>query len=242
MPIRHTLAGFALVAVLAMLLWLPGALRFWASDYHTGWGERREIALDDGSLIALNTHAALSVEFSPAQRVIKLLEGEAYFQVSHDPDRPFVVVTSHGVAEVTGTAFNVYEQFERMTVTVSEGRVRVYPEGGENRAVELTAGLEVSGDGREVGPVLRVDVEQKLAWREGLLVFSMQPLAAVVDELNRYFPGRIVIADPRIRERVVSGAFDLTRPQDIMTAIEQTLGLDSLNLPGSLILLYQPIL
>lgn len=241
MPIRRIWAGFVLAAVLAMLLWLPGALRFWTSDYHTGWGERRKIALDDGSLVSLNTHSALSIEFSPEQRVIKLLEGEAYFQVSHDSDRPFVVVTSHGVAEVTGTAFNVYEQSGRMTVTVSEGRVRVYPEGGESRAVELTAGLEVSGDGREIGPVLRVDVQQKLAWREGLLVFSMQPLAAVVDELNRYLPGKIMVADPRIRERIVSGAFDLTQPQDVLTAIEKTLGLDSLNLPGSLTLLYQPI-
>jgi transmembrane sensor len=241
MPMGRTLAGFALAAVLTMLFWLPGALRFWTSDYHTGWGERRKIALDDGSLVSLNTHSALSIEFSPEQRVIKLLEGEAYFQVSHDSDRPFVVVTSHGVAEVTGTAFNVYEQSGRMTVTVSEGRVRVYPEGGESRAVELTAGLEVSGDGREIGPVLRVDVQQKLAWREGLLVFSMQPLAAVVDELNRYLPGKIMVADPRIRERIVSGAFDLTQPQDVLTAIEKTLGLDSLNLPGSLTLLYQPI-
>jgi transmembrane sensor len=69
----------------------------------------------------------------------------------------------------------------------------------------------------------------------------MQPLAAVVDELNRYLPGKIMVADPRIRERIVSGAFDLTQPQDVLTAIEKTLGLDSLNLPGSLTLLYQPI-
>lgn len=239
-PVRRALAGLALAAVLAVFLWLPGVLHFWTSDYHTDWGERRDITLDDGSRISLNTHSALSVEFSPKQRVIKLLEGEGYFRVSHDPGRPFIVFTAHGAAVVTGTAFNVREQSDRMTVTVTEGRVRVYPQSADDQPVELTAGLQVSGDGRDIGPVLRVDTFQASAWREGLLVFTMQPLAAVVDELNRYFSGRIVIADPRIRARVVSGAFDLTRPRDIITAIESTLGLRSIDLYSALTLLYQP--
>lgn len=241
-PARRAFVGLSLAAALVMYLWLPGAFRFWTSDYHTEWGERQEITLEDGSRVSLNTHSALSVEFSPERRVIKLLEGEAYFQVSHDPDRPFIVLTAHGVAKVTGTAFNVYERDDRMTVTVSEGRVRVYTEGAEDRAIELSAGLQATGSIDGIGPVLRVDARQASAWREGLLVFNMQPLAAVVDEINRYFPGKIIIADPRIRERVVSGAFDLTRPRDILTAIEKTLGLSSVNLSGALTLLYQPTL
>ncbi len=239
-PVRRAFAGLSLAAAVAMVLWLPGILRFWTSDYHTRWGERRDFTLEDGSHITLNTHSALSVEFTPEQRVIKLLEGEAYFQVTHNPARPFIVATAHGVAQVTGTAFNVYEQDERMTVTVSEGRVRVYAEGAENQAVELTAGLQATGDSDGIGPVLRVDARQATAWREGLLVFDLQPLSAVVDELNRYFPGQLMIADPRIRQRIVSGAFDLTQPRDILTAIEKTLGLSSLNLSGALTLLYQP--
>jgi transmembrane sensor len=239
-PVRRAFVGFSLVAAFSMLLWLPDAIRFWASDYHTRWGERRDLMLEDGSRISLNTHSALSVEFSPEQRVVKLLEGEAYFQVSHNPDRPFTVLTAHGAAVVTGTAFNVYERDDRMTVTVTEGRVRVYVEGAEDRAVELSAGSQANCDEQGIGPVLRVDALQALAWREGLLMFNLQSLSAVVDELNRYFPGKIMIADPRIRERIVSGAFDLTRPQDVLTAIEKTLGLKSLNVSGALTLLYQP--
>ncbi|MGH8556296.1 MAG: FecR family protein [Methylococcales bacterium] len=240
-PVRRAFAGFAAAAV-SMFIWLPGVLYFWTSDYHTRWGERREFALEDGSRISLNTHSALSVEFSPHQRVIRLREGEAYFRVSHNPARPFLVVTAHGVAKVTGTAFNVREQDERMTVTVSEGRVRVYTDGAEDQAAELTAGLQASGDAQGIGPVVRVDTLQAPVWREGLLVFNMQPLAAVVGELNRYLPGRLMLADPRIRERIVSGAFDLTRPEDILAAIEKTLGLSSLNLSSALTILYQPSL
>ncbi|MDD5036425.1 MAG: FecR family protein [Methylococcaceae bacterium] len=237
-PARLMFAGFALVAG---LLWLPNAARFWASDYHTGWGERREITLDDGSRISLNTHSALSVDYSPQRRQVKLVEGEAYFQVTHDPSRPFIVITTHGMAKVTGTAFNVYQQDERVIVTVSEGRVRVSNDDGEHRTVDLTAGLQASSDRHGIGPVRQVAVLQVAAWRNGLLVFEMRPLAEVVDELNRYFPGKILIADPRIRNRIVSGAFDLTNPYDVLTAIEKTLRLGSLNLSSTLTLLYQPI-
>ncbi|CAG1005405.1 Protein FecR [Myxococcaceae bacterium] len=238
-PLRRAWAGLSLAAALGMALWLPAALRFWASDYHTRWGERRELTLEDGSRVSLNTHSALSVEFSPERRAVKLLEGEAYFQVAHNPARPFTVATAHGVAKVTGTAFNVYAQGERMTVTVSEGRVKVYAEGAENQAVNLTAGLQASGDANGIGAAVRVDDRQATAWREDLLAFEMRPLASVVGELNRYFPGRIMVADPRLRGRVVSGAFDLSHPRDVLAAIEKTLSLGSLSLPGGVTLLYQ---
>lgn len=241
-PMRRAFAGLALASTVAIALWLPGAIRFWTSDFHTQWGERRDFTLEDGSRISLNTHSALSVEFSPKQRLVQLLEGEAFFQVTHDPARPFVVATSHSRVQVTGTAFDVYTHDERMTVTVLEGRVRVYPDRAEDKGIELTAGLQASGDTQGLGPVLRVDTQQAVAWREGLLVFELQPLAAVIDELNRYYPGKLMIADPRIRDRTISGAFHLTRPWDILAAIEKTLGLSSLNLSGALTLIYQPSL
>lgn len=225
-------------AALALLLWLPGALRLWGSDYHTDWGERRELALADGSRITLNTHAAVAVDFSRQRRVVKLLEGEAYFQVAHDPTRPFSVVGTHGTVTVTGTAFNVYEQDDKVTVTVSSGRVRLYGEGEEHQAVELSAGLQASHDAQGSGPVLRVDVTQALAWRSGLLVFNLQPLETVVAELNRYLPGTIVIADPRLRRRVVSGAFDLSHPQHILGAMEKTLALNVVNVADAWVVLY----
>ncbi|TAN51396.1 MAG: FecR family protein [Methylococcaceae bacterium] len=235
---RTLLVGAALAATATLLLWLPGALRLWGSDYHTGWGERRELVLQDGSRVTLNTHAALSVDFSPQRRLIKLLEGEAYFQATHDPARPFLVVGAHGMVKVTGTAFNVYEQDDKVTVTVTSGRVRLYGEGEEGLAVELSSGLQASHDARGTGPVLRVDVAQALAWRNGLLVFTLQPLAAVVDELNRYLPGKIVIADPRISRRVVSGAFDLTDPHNIPGAMGKTLELKAVSFSGALVVLY----
>lgn len=240
---RWLFGGLALAAAWLAVFYLPGMLRFWSSDYSTQWGERREIVLADHSLVTLNTHTAVSIDFSSERRKVSLTEGEAYFEVARDLSRPFIVETAYGVVQVTGTMFNVYAQEKRMTVTVSEGRVRVSPTGGaQGHTVELTAGQQVAGDGNGIGRIIETDARQSSAWREGLLVFTMRPLAEVVDELNRYFPGRIIIADPRIGQRIVSGAFDLTRPQEVLEAIEKTLDLTSLTLADNLILLYYPAL
>lgn len=235
---RLSFTGVSLATVLLLCTWLPGALRFWNSDYHTEWGERRELTLDDGSQITLNTHTALSVEFSPQQRVITLLEGEAYFQVTHNRTRPFFVITDHGVTRVTGTAFDVHEQDEQMTVTVSEGHVKVYHSGAEEQVVELSVDLQTTCKTYGDCPVKPIDAQQASTWKSGLLVFKLQPLESVVDELNRYIPGKIMIADPRIRQRIVSGAFNLNNSQDILSALEKNLNLHVLNL-SAVLLLYQ---
>lgn len=235
---RLALLSLPLAAALAALLWLPGVLRHWGSDWHTGWGETREIVLEDGSRVGLNTHSALSANFSPRQRLLKLAEGEAFFDVAHDSKRPLVVATAHGFVKAVGTSFNVYEQADRVTVTVSEGRVRVYADGAENQAVEVTAGFQVSGDAQGIGHVLAVDSRQALAWRDGLLVFDRKPLAVVVSELNRYLSGRAVIADPRLGQLTVSGVFDLSDPAGALEAIEKNLKLESLRLSKALIILY----
>jgi transmembrane sensor len=238
---RRAFAGFSLAAAMFMFACLPGFLHFWNSDYHTGWGERRELVMEDGSRVTLNTHSAISVAFSSQQRVVKLSEGEAYFQVAHNSARPFLVVTDYGVTQVTGTAFDVYKQNGQITVTVSEGKVKVYREGATDQAIELTAGLQATLNMYGTGPVLHADARQISAWKNGLLVFNQQPLASVVNELNRYFPGKIMIADPRIRQRIVSGAFDLAHPQDILGALEKNLELRSLSISSALTMLYQPV-
>lgn len=233
------LAGLSVVAASMIILWLPAMLSFWGADYATGWGERREVVLADGSIITLNTHSAVSVDFSSGRREVSLISGEVYFQVAHDAYRPFIVDTQYGHVKVTGTAFNVYAQKKRMTVTVSEGRVFVYAVGSEDSAVELIAGLQTTGDANGIAKAVTADAQQVAAWRNGLLVFTMQPLSAVVDDLNRYFHGRIVIVDPSIRHKLVSGVFDLEHPKNVLAAIEKTLDLKTINFSNTFFLLYK---
>lgn len=237
-PGIRLVGGFAMVVLLLAITGFPESLRFLTADYSTHWGEQREISLADGSHLSLNTHSAVSVDFSPEQRTVSLLAGEAYFQVAHDNNRPFIVTTEYGQVEVTGTAFNVYAHERQMTVTVAQGQVRVYKDTSKNDEVVLAAGQQTTGDRQGIAPSTVADADQALAWRQGLLMFTLQPLSTVVDELNRYTSGRIVIADPSIRQRIVSGTFDLTRPADILPIIEKTLNISSVNIADTLTLLY----
>jgi transmembrane sensor len=226
--------------VLAFVVWasiyLPGMLRLWASDYRTDWGERREWSLPDGSTVMLNTHSTLALAFSNSRRTVRLLEGEAYFQVARDPSRPFTVSTDYGTAQAIGTAFDVDTHADSMTVTVSEGHVRVQAQP-DTPSIELAPGWQASSDARGLTPSQPVELTQTLAWRSGILAFDMQPLVHVVATLNRYLPGRIILA-PRMPSRIISGAFDLTRPQGIVDALEKTLKLRTVKFPGGWVLFY----
>lgn len=100
-------AAAVAVCVVCLTLWLPGMVRIWNSAYHTDWGERRTVVLEDGSTVLLNTHSALAVKFSPQHREATLVDGEAFFEVAANPDRPFVVLTDQGRTQVVGTRFSV---------------------------------------------------------------------------------------------------------------------------------------
>lgn len=102
-------AALALVALVVLGFWLRDVLHFWTSDYHTDWGEQREIMWEDRSRITLNSHSALSVEFTPGQRRINLSKDVAYLQVNSGPTRPVIFATGRGIARVPGSRFNPYE-------------------------------------------------------------------------------------------------------------------------------------
>lgn len=93
--------------------------------YATAVGQQQTIELEDSSTIDLNTNTQVQVDYTPAHRVVRLLQGEAHFEVASDPDRPFRVLTSSGYVEAIGTAFSVRLREQTVDVTVTEGRVKL---------------------------------------------------------------------------------------------------------------------
>ncbi len=234
--LRRAAAGVPLAACLLLAAWAWGGewLRPWRGDFVTGFGETREVALADGSQVSLNSHSRLDLAFEGGRRGVRLLEGEAYFEVAKDA-RPFVVAAAGGEVTVLGTRFNVYDEGGRVTVTVAEGRVRVAAGGG---AALLAAGKQAAYDAGGVGAVSDANIDEALAWRRGRLVFKLQPLAAVVAAINRHSRGRIVILGFGLRERVVSGVFNTGQPEQSLQTIQATLHLNATRLPGGVTLLH----
>jgi transmembrane sensor len=235
-------AGYAVAASVALFVAVTGILAAdiptrLKADAMTSVGVTREVRLDDGSIVTLNTASALEVLHTPGERRIRLLKGEALIDVVPDPSRPFIVETESGTTRALGTVWSVAIDPSGVTATVLKGRVAVQSQGTDE-TVTLSVGQRIRYTREGLGATQQVDAEVETAWSRGKLIFVDKPLGDVVAELNRYHHGRIEIADPRLKSRIVSGVFDLRNPVGALNSIEQSLGVRSVRLTDFLILLY----
>jgi transmembrane sensor len=223
-------AGIA--ACLVLMLSSGVLLRPWSAlyaDHVTAPGERRELRLEDGSLLWMNGDTVLSVNYSQGRRGIALYQGEALFEVAKDPARPFIVHAAQGDVQAIGTRFDVDQRGGQVRVQVSEGVVQV-SSGGET--LRLPAGQSSAyrqGMAPEAGAA--VDVHNVATWQRGKLVFNGRPLGEVLAELDRYIPGVVYLTDETLSARRISGIFEVDDPQAALDALEQTLPLRITRLP-----------
>lgn len=184
--------------------------------------------LQDGSIIELNRGSRISVSYDADSRKVELLSGEAYFTVSKNPLRPFIVSAGSIAVEAIGTAFNVEYRPDSVEVLVTEGRVRLgrshFSDSLDSLSIttektdELVAGQKTVVDDeslRSPSPVETVspsDIVKRLAWKSGLLQYTASPLSKVVAEFNLYNETQIVIADQVLAEREITATL---RPNDI---------------------------
>lgn len=188
------------------------------ADYYTGTGERRQIVLADGSHITLNANSAVDVNLTADGRRITLRKGEALFNVTPDPQRPFSVQAGVLNATALGTIYAVRRESDQVDVTVRRGRVAV-SEGPET--VTLGAGETVGGRADGLGAKQGVDVDKMLAWEQGRLVFELAPLSQVLEQVERYRPGILMIRDTRLGSLKVSGTFQLDHLDEGLATLEK---------------------
>lgn len=216
-------AALAFAAILGTF-WQPDLMQDLRSDFHTAKGEQQRIELADGSRLLLNTDTALTVHLSGAERRVRLLRGEAFFEVAHAPLRPFRVEAGSARARVTGTAFSVSRSRDDVVIRVAEGRVETSSVTGDTESVPLAPGDSAHYRDARLMERTAADLGRDLAWRQGKLVFVQTPLAEVAAEINRYRPGRLVIVDPALANRPVTAVFAIGRLDDAVEALEKTFG------------------
>jgi transmembrane sensor len=208
--------------------------------YATEIGEQRRVVLPDGSGVQLNTDTELRLLFSEELRQVTLVRGEAIFDVEKDPARPFRVISGTAVVEAIGTRFNVYRKQDQIVVTVVEGRVAVSPAvdepagvaeepvgGAPSSAVELDAGtaVTVTEDGTFDEPA-PADVERATSWTRRRMIFEDDTLDTVVTEFNRYNVDPIVVTDPTLGDRRITGIFNIDDPDAFVALLA---GLDQIG-------------
>lgn len=212
-------------------------------EYRTAKGEQQTVTLSDGSTISLNTATALTTEISVFRRTVVLREGEAYFAVAHEQNRPFDVMAGSRVVRDVGTRFIVRREEEKVTVTVVEGAVDVQRLAKESPGEErqrLTAGEQVSYEQQHaLSPVEKVSIATYTAWMEGKVIFEERPLSEVVLEIGRYQTGEIRILDPRVQTLKVSGVFGVRDREGFLKALERAVPVKSSHVNQELIVLEQ---
>ena len=197
-PFRHRLAAGVLAAIAAglLLLFVPGLVVRLQSDQLTATAEVRSVALDDGIVVMLGADSAIAVRYQDAGRDVRLLKGEAFFQVAPDPQRPFRSSARDVEVTVLGTSFNVRLADDGAEVAVMTGVVQV-ANAGESPAISLQL---QPGDWARLGRAGAVErgtvqTDEVAPWLHGQIVARDRAMADVVDELRRYYRGMIVVAD-----------------------------------------------
>ncbi|WP_065261458.1 FecR family protein [Pseudomonas bananamidigenes] len=239
--VRRWAAALAMAACLLLMIslgsgWQP---QRWiddlGADYVSAPGEIRTVTLADQSRVTLDANSAIAVDFSHGERHVQLRRGAGFFSVAHTGE-PFVVEAEKGQARVLGTQFEVRLQPHGAQVTVLSGRVGVTALRDAQQQI-LTAGQQVAYGEGSAQQLHAVDSEAQLAWRQGWLTYYQSTLADVVQDLRRYYPGRIVLLNDELGARKVSGSFPSRDPQAVLNSLQGVLGFEQHQVLGRLIIL-----
>jgi len=238
------LAAACLAAVVALpLLRTPPGL-----TYATRTAETRDVRLSDGSRVYIGARSTLQVRVGRDRREVRLDQGEAFFDVAHDPSRPFFVLAGDTRIRVVGTRFDVTRTGDHVRVSVLQGRVQVArrpllpglpPRGAEH---VLTGGEQIRATGSQAAAaVTPIGMAEPGAWRAGRLLYADAPLGEVVADANRYSTHPIRLASADLGELRVTATFRTTAIDDLVSNLGQALPIRSQRqADGSVVLAADP--
>ncbi len=215
---RHY-AGAAVAAASLCLaaLFVPAFLVRFEADYQTSTAESRTITLEDGSRVQLAAASALSTDFTNGRRNVKVLKGEAFFDVVPDQTRPFVVEAKNLTVQVLGTSFDVDLTDGVTQVALAHGSVEAsFRKGPPTR---LAPGEMLIVDASGAIRKETVSVEDIGVWRNGELYVVDATIGSVVEQIQRYHPAWLTMADKRLAEQRVTGFYDLRDPDRALEAL-----------------------
>jgi len=218
---RSALTSLIVVAFVGyggwMLNWIPNDYRYYASGQ-----ERRQVTLPDGTHVELNLRTRIHYTNYRDRRQATLFgSGEAFFEVSHDQAHPFRVAAGAGTIQVTGTEFNVWKYQDSVSVTVSDGSVKVSSSGME---ADLLPGMQAEYGAALKQPLVRsADMRTALAWRSGSLVFDDLTLAEAAPQINRYLDHPIILADSAVASMRIGGIYRTHNIKALVTALPDIL-------------------
>ena len=260
-PIAATLAC-AMVLVIVGIVWFQ-----YAGVISTNVGEQRQLVLQDGTRVFLNTDTAIKVRYDETARRVELRRGEALFNVAKQSDWPFIVVAGDRQVKALGTSFVVRKDAQRVAVTLVEGSVLVSPvrpaiaelvqpaiqtqapvEQTSPTAADRNSGEFTLAAGQRLtfsaGSATRLDtpsVEKTTAWRRGQVILDDTPLKAAAAEMNRYNESKLVVEEPEAAALLINGLFQAGDSSHFANAVAEAYGLTVIQRGDEIVLSGKPV-
>jgi transmembrane sensor len=247
-PARQTVSrrallggGLAAAAAASAYAMVNPPLALWPSfaelkaDYRTATGEQRQFALPSEVAVRLNTQTSVALGPSAGDAdQVELIAGEASFVSMPVVPRSLVVLAADGRMTTRRARFDVRRMGSSVCVTCLDGTVDVEMQGDTK---SIGSGQQIRYDGNGLTKAVAVDVELATAWQQGVLIFRSTPLSEVVEEINRYRPGKVIVLDTDLARKAVSGRFRTDHMDEVLVRLDQAFGIKSRALPGGIVLL-----
>lgn len=215
----------------------------WTSDYSTTYGEQKEILLNDGTKIHLNSKTAIDVQYGEKQRNIILKFGEIYVETGKDEKhRPFTVLNKDGAMLALGTAFDVRQENEFTTLSVTQHSVEATTQS-TNQKIKLETGYSMDFNKTQFYPKQKINIENML-WRHSLMMVDRMDLAEFSKIIEKNY-GLKVEADTTLSHQAelkISGTYPMNDLERLITLLEDTYGLEiKKNIFGNKLLIKKKI-
>lgn len=206
------------------------SLQEFASDYRTQAGEQRRIDLATDLSVEMNTRTSLNIRSEPARERIELVAGEASIA---SRNVPIELAAGIGVTRFNAARINIRRDGAAVCVSCLSGKAAVQWGG---QSLELTAGKQVTYADMSIGASLDADTAAVSRWLNGDIFFHNEPLAGVIDEVNRYRSGRIVLMNAELGQRRFTARLKVDRLEMVFAQLEAVIGAKITHLPGGVVL------
>lgn len=232
--------GLAAAAAVAGYAIIRPPLGMWPSlqelsaDYRTAKGEQRSIQVTPDVSLDLNTQTSIAMRSRQDQPTIELVSGEVLVNTRRPQQGALIVLAADGEIHANEANFDAKCLDGVVSVACLDGAVDIRHLGQSTR---LGKGEQVSYSQEGLGTHVAVDPVQVAAWQTGLLIFRNRPLASVVEEINRYRSGKIVVVSAELRQRTVNGDFEIAKLDSFVTQVQLLFGAHATSLPGGLVIL-----
>ena len=231
---RSRFSPWAAAAAAALLAVITITTVYWRENvFTTAIGQQRVRVLRDGTQVVLNTDTRIEVNYDERFRRVRLVRGEARFDVSKRPAWPFLVSVGDQEIRALGTSFIVrHDNDQDLSVTLVDGRISVAPVAGNGEAPPQAPQVLAPGQrlviSRHHAPAMdRPELSRLTAWERGRVEFEATPLEDAATEMNRYTTTRLVVPDTEVAQLRIGGVFRAGDSDEFVKIVTSVLGLQA---------------